>query len=465
MIKIDKIELHNFRFFTNEQEHNSFEPNGQSMLVYGENGSGKSSLYRAFEFLVKPSISQREFDDNKNIFHYEDESYLYFYFSNNEEIRIDSDHLSLENHFPFIKELSIPKPLLDYKSLLKIHYRTNQNNHEINIYQLFEKLLEDYPIGEDGKKLKELRGQRYFNTLEDIVKNQLFDNMNLFLEKFEHGFRIENIAFDAFEREIILKIEYFNERIEKYHIFLNEARLSALAISIYFAIIKKQFSLLDDDSLKILVLDDLLISLDMNNRLSLLDILRNEFSDFQIFFFTHDKALFEVFKDKMSWKSYEVYVQKDYEEEFEKPYIKKYLDYFETAKKHFDEYDYPACANYLRKEVERIKKLKDKSEKNIYNDKKIFKKFKKMIKKFDLRDNANSGRVIGKLIGFKEGLEEERDSEVEIDLKDIRSITDRILNPQSDDDTSRPLYKRELEDAIVVIRDLRATLENGVVDE
>jgi len=346
MIKIDKIELHNFRFFIDKEEHNSFVPNSSGMLVYGENGSGKSSLYKAFEFLVQPNIDIVKFNENINIFN-TDNTYLKFDFSNEETLMIDSDHLSLENDFPFIQELSIPRPLLDYKSLLKVHYRTNQTDNEINIYTLFEKLLEDYSIGEDGKKLKELRGQAYFDALEDIVKNQLFNNINLFLEKFEHGFKIENIAFDAFEREIILKIEYFNSNIEKYHIFLNEARLSALAIAIYFAIIKKQFDYLGDNSLKILVLDDLLISLDMNNRLNLIEILKDEFNDFQIFFFTHDKALFEIFKDKMSWQSYEIYVD-EHEEGFEIPFVKKSNSLIEQAKYQKHQKNYECSANLLR---------------------------------------------------------------------------------------------------------------------
>ena len=88
--------------------------------------------------------------------------------------------------------------------------------------------------------------------------------------------------------------------LNRYDLFLNEARLTALATSIYFSIIKKLSNIVGDNSLKILVLDDLLISLDMSNRLNLIDLLKKDFSNFQIIFFTHDKTLFEVFKDKMS---------------------------------------------------------------------------------------------------------------------------------------------------------------------
>jgi energy-coupling factor transporter ATP-binding protein EcfA2 len=453
MIKIDKIQLNNFRFFIDDEEHNSFELNAQNMLVYGENGSGKSSLFKAFEFLAQKSIPLEKFNENINIFK-NDNTYIEFEFDNDKpSLRIDSDELSLVNHEPFTRTLSVSKPMMDYKSLLKIHYRTNVSSSEINIFELFAKLLVDYPV-EENIRLQELRGQRYFNTLENIIKNELFEYINIFLGYFEQSFKIEDISFDAFEREIILKIEYFNKKIENYHNFLNEARLSSLAISIYFAIIKKQFSYLGEDSLKILVLDDLLISLDMNNRLNLINILKTEFSDFQIFFFTHDKSFFEILKEKMSWKAFEVYV--DNNGEFEKPHIKKSLNYFESAKKHFDEYDYPACANYLRKEVERIKKIKENQEQSLYNNKEIFKKIKKLLVQSDLTDESKSGQLRGKLIGFKKGLE--RDVSVEIDLKNIGSITDRILNPQSHDDTSKPLYKKELEEAFDIIHGLRETL-------
>jgi energy-coupling factor transporter ATP-binding protein EcfA2 len=460
MIKINKIQLNNFRFFIDDEEHNSFELNAQNMLVYGENGSGKSSLFKAFEFLAQKSIPLEKFNENINIFK-NDNTYIEFEFdSDNPSLRIDSDELSLVNHEPFTRTVSVSKPMMDYKSLLKIHYRTNVSSSEINIFELFAKLLVDYPV-EENIRLQKLRGQRYFNTLENIIKNELFEYINIFLGYFEQSFKIEDISFDAFEREIILKIEYFNKKIENYHNFLNEARLSSLAISIYFAIIKKQFSYLGEDSLKILVLDDLLISLDMNNRLNLINILKTEFSDFQIFFFTHDKSFFEILKEKMSWKAFEVYV--DNNGEFEKPHIKKSLNYFESAKKHFDEYDYPACANYLRKEVERIKKIVNQSDIDGIPVNRSMQIVKRLVNSNDFinfsrpdtTDEACIGSIRGKLIGIKNNLDNAREPFVEISMQEINSVLHRILHPQSHDDTSRPLYKKELEDAIKSIRKLR----------
>ncbi len=454
MIKIDKIQLHNFRFFIDEEEHNSFEIDGKNTLIYGENGSGKSSIFQAFKFLTKPTINENEFNENINIFR-TDDTYLKFDFNNSEELQIDIDHLSLGNDYPFVEKLSVSNPILDYKHLLNVSYVQTSQIEEKNLFTFFKKILEEYPIGEENIRLKDLEDEEHFEHFEKIIQEELFDDINLFLEKFSQNFKITNISLSVFGKAY-LKIEYFNKDISayKFHHFLNEARLSALAISIYFSIIKKQFSLLGENSLKILVLDDLLISLDMNNRLDLINILKSEFSDFQIFFFTHDKGFFEILKDKMSWKAYEIYVNN--EGEFEKPYIKKSLNYFDSAIKHFNEYDYPACANYLRKEVERLKKIKETQEQSLYFENEIFKKMKKLLIQSDLTDESKSGQIRGKLIGFKQGLE--RDASVEIDLKDIRSITDRILNPQSHDDTSQPLYRKELEEAISIIRDIRENI-------
>lgn len=332
MIKINIIQLNNFRFFGDDEKHNSFELNGQNMLVYGENGSGKSSLFRAFEFLTKPTISENEFDDNTNIFK-SDDTYLKFDFNNGEELQIDRDHLSLGNDYPFVEKLSVSKPLLDYKHLLNVSYTQTSQIEEKNLYTFFEKILEEYPIDEEGKRLKELEDEEYFENFKKIIHEELFDDINLFLEKFQQNFKITAIELSGIGKKAYLKIEYFNKDISdyKFHHFLNEARLTALAISIYFSIIKKQFSLLGNNSLKILVLDDLLISLDMNNRMNLIDILKTEFNDFQIFFFTHDKALFEIFKDKMSWKAYEIYVD-EHAEGFEIPFVKKSNSLIEQAK-------------------------------------------------------------------------------------------------------------------------------------
>lgn len=465
MIKIEKIWLNNFRFFTDDEKNNIFKIDGKNVLIYGENGSGKSSLFKAFEFLTKPTIARNEFDNSRNIFQSGD-TFLEFDFSNAQTLRIDEDHLSLDGDYMFVEKLSISKPTLDYKKLLQISYSEQSVNDEKNLYSFFEAILQDYPVGED-KILSSLRGEKYFNEFKKIINEVLLEEINVALKKFDHNFKIREIVFDGFDKTVFLKIDYFEQDTGKFHLFLNEARLSALAMSVYFAIIKKQFAYLQNESLKILVLDDLLISLDMNNRLHLVDILKSEFSDFQIFFFTHDKGLFEIFKDKMEWKAFEIYVDR-HSDGYEVPFVKKNEEYSELAKQHFKNRDYPASANYLRKEVEKyfIKKLGidkldrlidlAKKEDNYQKLEECFPKLTGALKSFEHCKNIqDSQKREDKCLEFANVVLKAVKTVEEIinenSFHDINGIKNRILNPQSHYDTSTVIYKKELEEAIKLI--------------
>ena len=351
-IKINSIQLNNFRFFTDNEKNNTFKIGGKNVLIYGENGSGKSSLFKAFEFLAKKKIMPEEFEACVNKFSNDTDTFLEFEFDNGKTAKIEKDYLEVDENNVFIKNLSIFKPMLNYQKLLQISYNEQSANDEKNLYSFFETILEEYPIGED-KILSSLKGDKYFAEFKKIIHTVLLKEINLALEKFDHNFKIREILFDGFDKTVFLKIDYFEQDTGKFHLFLNEARLSALAMSVYFAIIKKQFSYLQDESLKILVLDDLLISLDMNNRMHLVDILKDEFSEYQIFFFTHDKGLFEIFKEKMEWRAFEIYVDK-HDSGYEVPFLKVSNSLIEQAKlqKHLKNYD--CCANLLRQSTEKL---------------------------------------------------------------------------------------------------------------
>jgi len=318
-------------YVKNDKTNNAFTPKGKNLLIYGENGSGKSSIFRALELLAQTKIEKEVFLKSKNIFSKQNPS-LIFELDNQEKIIIDIEHL--ENSHAYIEALAIYKPMLEYKNLLKIHYQTDKTKEEINIYDMLRELFREYPL-DNNRLLGDIKNPDiYFTTLRDILNSKVLDDINDFLAKFDNNFHVSKFFFDKEFTEdgkvefiINVKIDFMNNSLDVYHHFLNEARLSALAIAIHFAIIRNVSDKLQNSSLKLLILDDLLISLDMSNRLSLIAILKEYFRDFQIFLFTHDKGFFEILKDKMSWKSYEVYVHRD-ELGREVPYIKEALDYF-----------------------------------------------------------------------------------------------------------------------------------------
>jgi hypothetical protein len=360
-VKIDSIKFKNYKFFYGDFE---LPVNGKNLLVYGENGSGKSAICRALELLTQNSFI--DFDKNLNIFAADKNAEVEFGFNNGKELIITSDLEKMPDHVDFINGLSIFKPMLDYKKLLKVHYAPEVNGDRINLYYMFRKLLNDYPVKVNDEKIK-LSSIKdfnvYFKALDEILKGEFLSSINSFLKKyFDADIFIEKFEFKTEIDEkssmpvpiINLSIDYKEYLIDKYHTFLNEARLSALAISIYMVAIKKLLDMLETDCLKMLVLDDLLISLDMSNRLKLPEILKNEFKDFQIFFFTHDKELFEIYKDKMDWEKYEIYL--DDSRGIPMAILKQGRSELERAKMFYAQKEYDACALLLRKGFE--KKLK-----------------------------------------------------------------------------------------------------------
>ncbi len=68
-MKITKIEIKNFRAFYGRPYQINLHRAGKNLLIYGENGSGKSSLYLALEcFLESSEDDSYQFKNYQNIF-------------------------------------------------------------------------------------------------------------------------------------------------------------------------------------------------------------------------------------------------------------------------------------------------------------------------------------------------------------------------------------------------------------
>ena len=149
-------------------------------------------------------------------------------------------------------------------------------------------------------------------------------------------------------QEILLKVKFFDTDIPPHHLLLNEAKLSAIAIAIYLSSILCLPE--PKGGMKILALDDVLIGLDMSNRLPVLDILDEYFSEYQIFLTTYDKAWYEIVKQRTSrdgkWKAVEFYFSQT--DEYEIPVYAEDKAYLKKAREYLDANDYKACAIYVR---------------------------------------------------------------------------------------------------------------------
>jgi hypothetical protein len=232
--------------------------------------------------------------------------------------------------------------------------------------------------------------------------------------------------------------------------YLNEARLSALAICLYLAILKRNPQLID---YKVLFLDDVFIGLDLTNRLPILDIIKNAFSEYQVFISTYDRHLYELAKRKFEtetpdrWKSVELYVGKDLidNQPVDRPILVVGESHFEKATQYLHDRvkpDYPASANYLRKALEEL--------------------IQNYIPEWETADAENTQlpdyQLTQLIIRTKMVLANSGNTTEYIDK--INSLLSSLLHPLSHHEITSPVYRGEL----VIIENNYLKLKRQLID-
>lgn len=530
MQKIKSLTLRNFKYFfgkETEQPQNKIELDKQNLLLYGENGSGKSSIYWALYTFLQSAIKdprseiEKYFDPTKDqnlrnrFAQPDDESGIIVEFTapsggTIKELKRNIDRTYSINTYrdTFTERALIGSDFINYKFLSKIY--DFRNSEPIDLFEMFERDIlmfidfEEAYTEHDGtlstktyasdwwkficeghktlpkntNKVAE-RTDEYIRFQNEtipkfvgLLKSFLIDitkGANYLLEKeFKEDFRIK---FDTDSIECVfnkridgknkqkdgklhkpkIPLQVFfdhgslteaNKAIIKPHTFLNEARLTAIALAIRLSILDRRPTF--PNSARILVLDDLLLSLDMSHRDKVLDILLSDsFIDtYQILILTHDRAFYNMCKNRIQdrfesgWIFKEMY-QHQTEAGIPCPFIPEQGNYLDLAKKYHKEFDYPASANYLRKETERV--FKHLLPKNLCL---YFKEDKGMVT-LQL-DNliSNFLKYFKELGGNIEPFEK------------LKEHKDLLLNPLSHDNTESPIYRRELDNIIEILEKL-----------
>ena len=333
-MRVTEIDIKNFKAFRGTY-HIDLHKARKNLLVYGENGSGKSSLYLALKLFLESGVdmnstdnTKEDFERHQNIFT-EDPGHIKVCLRAHQGSKMDTYEWSQrvkETDDELIIEASKAKGFLDYKDLLETHY-LHRENEVVNVFDLLVKNLlantisdqTERSLAEDWARIQPPFPRRGATTqiarLEVRIANfndELAGRLEILQTKASEILRKfgYNIAFDLDfqgvtynqnkkeldDQEILLTVKFFDKDVPEHHHFLNEAKLSAIAIAIYFSSILLQ----PTSALKILALDDVLIGLDMSNRLPVLDILDEYFSDHQIFLTTYDKAWYEIVKQRTS---------------------------------------------------------------------------------------------------------------------------------------------------------------------
>lgn len=535
---ITQITLNNYRAF-NKTETIKI-PYGSHLLIYGENGSGKSSIFNGLRDLFASSVQEHEIKFNLNKFeentgNKEGVVAIQLSETTNDENPVEfkfSEPFNQSNHQQSIIILANKfKGFLDYKRMLKIHALDIPVTEQPNIFDLLVKellsehrvpdpkggvttveLLSEYKrlaeiltttksqfsntsVKEIQEKISEIDEQiedptdnapklgdlseseigskfdldnekeEYIDALKIIEAKELLGKLNTsLLVLFKKVFSIANeyliayfknkisidlnyrpFEFDERENRMIetlsLEIKYAGIEINSYQAFLNEARLSSLAICIYLASIKTFEP--DGDSLMVLYLDDVFIGLDTSNRFPLLEIIKKEFIEkgFQVFISTYDRDWFELsqnwFQVKLKGKIKSIELFIDDNNNFnspDSPVIKQTESNLDKADAYFRAKDYPAAGNCIRKECEAILK-------------------RLLINEYKCDNAGNPIKELEDLINRVKEQFNDLNIKYPAELIDsLKIFRKSFLNPSSHDDKGSPLFKREIEDAMEITR-------------
>ena len=380
--RIKTLTLRDFRAFPGPAPQ-AIEFGGKNLLVYGENGAGKSSIFHALRavFSDAPQRKRGSLADYKNKFSTSGVgcARVDVAFDGLTELASWTLGLSLPGVYPIadaspinadaaverhpfqvmrepdrtaFRGASARAACLDYRALLDTNYR--HGDEQINLFSVaVNHLLRDYdctpPGGQattigslwdkvDGADKTKAVGADPTSHRPSFVKDcenlneamasaliTLQPLVNALLGDLGHSdLQIVNLAYGhvgpkpaRLKRErglqggtLVPNMRYRDHNPARPQDFLNEARLSALALSLYFAGRLTCTPAVASDVLKLLVLDDVLIGLDHANRLPVLDLLQKHFATWQIVLLTHDRGWFDMARgwlDETAWQCVEIF--------------------------------------------------------------------------------------------------------------------------------------------------------------
>jgi energy-coupling factor transporter ATP-binding protein EcfA2 len=134
---IKEIRLKNYRAFREEASIKDIRPN-HHLLIYGENGSGKSSLYRGVRTLLRSSSGDFADSFEANAFLPSDtEGYLTLNLDDGTELHFgtDDEKNNTDGNTDLISAAKIGG-FLDYKRLLPVYQSGSVNEEENNVFDL-----------------------------------------------------------------------------------------------------------------------------------------------------------------------------------------------------------------------------------------------------------------------------------------------------------------------------------------
>lgn len=293
---IDNLELIHFKAFDKSIK---FKCEGKNLLVFGENGSGKTSIFEAMKLaffynrLENAKISPSDTPEDSH----EKRKQLYESYRNAKDkatrfsIKINNDeHTALARN--------------DYKVFLVTHDDFNLKNDCILLEDILSWLFFDLD-GITPHNLLQSIGDDLVNAVNTSLRDQFSETVIISIDK---GDRFRCVLSDLDGK---LK---FGTNLSHY---FNEGKIHLILIIIYVNIF---LLIADKRKNNILVLDDIITSLDATNRAYVLRFLFNSINkqeSLQCFILTHNVSYYNLTKyyinkflpdsERSNWKYFNLY--------------------------------------------------------------------------------------------------------------------------------------------------------------
>ena len=514
MAAISKIKIDGFKAFPQEFELNL---DGKNLLMYGENGSGKSSIYYALHALLQsqckdkcsiyfstthPESIVNKYTNKPNAkveikFEGSDVAYSISQAGYNESVPqatsplrdlngkcVFINHKFLFNVFSFRNSQYIDLFPVFIKDILPFTLTRDQSKYISELYDeavakikrkgrgnriddTYKDLIKKF--NEETKHIIGLINQNAVSTATDIFNNNFRDigdrKLKISLEYNDNrddipqpnksywlrlGYRYHPVEIagrmgnkklstelEVLQPVITLKVEELQDDnviykpVPKPQTQFNEAKLTAIALSIRFALLNT----VDPADGRFLALDDMLISLDMSNRMKVITYLLDKVAPlYKLYVFTHDRLFYHTFKRKIEtqykktdWSFGGIYIN-----DSTAPNEPNYVPDNETKIKKIEEaykcHDYFRCGTLLRQECERcLNELLPDS--------------------FRIKADPNTGASVPKNLDELIGSLEEFCNHEQIDysqFKDLKTYKDLFLNSTAHNDITSPFYRNEI---------------------
>ena len=511
MAGIKEIEIEGFKAFSNKF---SLELD-KNLLMYGENGSGKSSIYYALHALLQ---SVYKSDHGEKYFRHEDseENLINIYklddvknngFKPHIKITLDNEHqweLSRDGlsstpdtaNDSELRLLNKTSAFINYSYISR--FRSARNSETINLWNVFIKdILPFYvPVGAD-KTLASIydnlvANKHPYKVRKDIDRfnenlSNFIDNVNTKASKiYNKYFKAED------ELDMLIQVKYvkdkdrkenpYNEEfylfykrgtagkayvwrypkiglhieigeivIQKPQSFFNEARLTAIALAIRFACLQSG----EPQDGQFLALDDMLISLDMSNRMKVIRYLLEDVAGkYKIYLFTHDRLFYHCLKriietqySREEWMFGGLYLN-DLDLPVEPEFMIETTSKIKEAREAYKRHDYFRCGTLLRQSCEQyLKELLPESYRIIENG------------QTGETENKNLDQQILSLEEFceKEGIDYNP-------FKNLKSYKDLFMNATAHNDITSPFYREEIKKCLYAIETLSNVKRTEKID-